>query len=94
MQFAIHQATAYNARYVLLYCNRIHYKSMQYGNKIQKSFGKDKSCQEHRHFLCVDGTVFSQSVWGSEQEEPFGIQGVFGRELQAADCEPEIARYQ
>lgn len=38
--------------------------------------------------------VFPQPLWRSKQEEPFGIQGVFGRELQAADCEPEIARYQ
>ena len=42
----------------------------------------------------MDGTVFSQSVWGSEQEEPFGIQGVSGRTLQAADSEPAVARYQ
>ena len=57
-------------------------------------FLADKSSQEHRYFLCVDGAVFLQPLWGSEQEEPFGIQGVFGRELQAADSEPEIARYQ
>ena len=58
---------------------------MQYGNKIQKSFGKDESCQEHRYIVCVDGTVFPQSLWRSKQEEPFGIQGVFGGELQTTD---------
>jgi len=33
----------------------------------------------------VDGTVFPQSLWRSKQEEPFGIQGVFGGELQTTD---------
>ena len=31
--------------------------------------------QEHRYIVCLDGAVFPQPLWGSEQEEPFGIQG-------------------
>lgn len=42
----------------------------------------------------MDGTVLPQPLWGSEQEEPFGIQRVFGGELQAADREPTFAGYQ
>lgn len=39
----------------------------------------------------MDGAVFPQPLWGSEQEEPFGIQGVFGRKLQAADGQFAVA---
>lgn len=42
----------------------------------------------------MDGAVFLQPLWGSEQEEPFGIQRVFGGELQTTDCEPAFAGYQ
>ena len=34
----------------------------------------------------MDGEVFYGALQGSEQAKPFGIQGVFGRELQATDC--------
>ena len=53
--------------------------------KFKNHLVKTKSCQEHRHIICVDGTVFPQSLWRSKQEEPFGIQGVFGGELQTTD---------
>lgn len=42
----------------------------------------------------MDGAVFPQSLWGSEQEKTSGVQGVFGGELQAADGEPAITRDQ
>ena len=42
----------------------------------------------------MDGTVFPQPLWGGEQEEPFGIQRVFGGELQATDCKHTFAGYQ
>ena len=42
----------------------------------------------------MDGAVFPQSLWGSRQEEPFGIQGVSSRELQAADSKLAVARHQ
>lgn len=42
----------------------------------------------------MDGAVFHQPLWGSEQEEPFGIQGLFGGELQTTDGEPTTARHQ
>ncbi len=42
----------------------------------------------------MDGAVFPQSLWRSEQEKSFGIQGVFGGELQTADSEPALTRNQ
>ena len=42
----------------------------------------------------MDGTVFPFPLWGGQQEEPFGIQRVFGRELQTADGELAFAGYQ
>lgn len=42
----------------------------------------------------MDGAVFHQPLWGSEQEEPFGIQGLFGGELQATDRQPATSRHQ
>ena len=42
----------------------------------------------------MDGTVFPQSLWGSEQEKPLGIQGVSGRELQTTDSQSTVTRYQ
>ena len=42
----------------------------------------------------MDGTVFSQSLWGSQQKEPFGVQRVFSGEFQTADRKPTFARNQ
>ena len=42
----------------------------------------------------MDGAVFPQPLWRSEQEEPFGIQGVFGGELQTTNSEPALTRNQ
>ena len=42
----------------------------------------------------MDGTVFSQSLWGSQQKEPFGVQRVFGRELQTSNSQPTPTGYQ
>lgn len=42
----------------------------------------------------MDGAVFPQSLWGGEQEEPFGIQRVFGGELQTADSKSALTRNQ
>ena len=39
----------------------------------------------------MDGEVFYGALQGGEQTKPFGIQGVFGRELQAADCKLTVA---
>lgn len=33
----------------------------------------------------MDGEVFYGALQGGEQTKPFGVQGVFGRELQAAE---------
>ena len=34
----------------------------------------------------MDGEVFYGALQGGEQTKPFGIQGVFGGELQATNC--------
>ena len=39
----------------------------------------------------MDCRIFSQSLWRSEQEEPFSIQGGFSRKLQAANCKSSFA---
>ena len=64
---------------------------MQYGNTIQWVFGQGELDQEHHTFLWMDGEVFYQALQGGEQTKPFGVQGVFGRELQAADCKLTVA---
>lgn len=68
-----------------LFCCRIHFNIMHYGNKIQKLFVQDKLGKEYRFIVCVDGTVFPCTLQGSEQKESFGLQRVFSRELQTAD---------
>lgn len=77
-----------------LYCCRIHLKSMLYGNKIQTSSCQDQLGKEYRHIVCVDGTVFPQSLWGNQQKEPFGIQRVFGGELQTTNRQFAVTRHQ
>ena len=42
----------------------------------------------------MDGAVFPQSLWGSKQEEPLGIQRVSDGELQAADGQSAVAGHQ
>lgn len=54
---------------------------MQYGNTIQWVFGQGQLDQEHHTFLWMDGEVFHGALQGGEQTKPFGVQGVFGREL-------------
>lgn len=39
----------------------------------------------------MDGELFSQSLWGSEQEKPASIQRLFGGELQTADGKSPFA---
>lgn len=39
----------------------------------------------------MDGEVFYGALQCGEQTKPFGVQGVFGRELQAADCKLTVA---
>ena len=38
----------------------------------------------------MDGDVFPRTLQGGEQEEPFGLQGVLGGELQTSNGESEI----
>ena len=42
----------------------------------------------------MDGEVFYRALQGGEQTKPFGIQGVFGGELQATDCKLTVASNQ
>lgn len=67
---------------------------MLYGNKIQKLSYQDKSGKQHCDIIFVDSAVFPQSLWGSKQEEPFGVQRLSGRELQTTDSKSSIAGYQ
>ena len=38
----------------------------------------------------MDGELFSQPLWGSEQEKPAGIQRLFGGELQTANRKSSV----
>ena len=58
---------------------------MQYGNKIQRLSCQKQFGEEHYHILCVDSAVFPQSLWGYQQEKPFGVQRVFSGELQTTN---------
>ena len=42
----------------------------------------------------MDGEVFYGALQGGKQTKPFGVQGVFGRELQATDCKLTVASNQ
>ena len=78
-------------RFILLsYSSKINV----YDNKIQRLSCQNEFGKEHRSIVCVDGELLSQSLWRSEQEKSFGIQGVFGGELQTADSEPALTRNQ
>lgn len=42
----------------------------------------------------MDSAVFSQPLWGYQQEKPFGLQGVFNGELQVTNRQFAVARHQ
>ena len=58
---------------------------MQYGNKIQRLSCQKQFGEEHYHILCVDGSVFPQSLKGNKQEKPINLQRVFSGELQTTN---------
>lgn len=78
-------------RFILLsYSSKINV----YDNKIQRLSCQNEFGKEHRDIVCVDGELFSQPLWGSEQEKPAGIQRLFGGELQTADRKSPFAGHQ
>ena len=66
---------------------------MKYGdtNIIQRISRQDKSCEEYRHILLVDGRVLFQTLRYYQQKESLGLQGLSNRELQASDCKSPFA---
>lgn len=41
--------------------------------KFKNHLAKTNLAKNNRYIVCVDGTVFPQSLWRSKQEEPLGI---------------------